>query len=64
MESENPISVFVQDIDGEENGLFQSERLEAAFSQAEHTGKAKSWYNGEYTITMNVELTEVETEGQ
>jgi len=56
------IPVFVEDIDGEENGLFQSEYLEVDFSQAEHGGKSKSWYGGEYTITVKVEMTEIENQ--
>jgi putative lipoprotein (rSAM/lipoprotein system) len=59
-----PTLVFVDDIDGEENGLFESVQLEADFSKATQTGKPKGWYEGEYTFTMDVELTEVETEEQ
>jgi putative lipoprotein (rSAM/lipoprotein system) len=58
------IPVFVQDIDGEENGLFQSEIIEVDFSKAVQSGKPGHWYGGEYTVTMNVELTEVEPEDQ
>ena len=55
-------SVFVEDIDGEENGLFQSEQTQVDFTKAEHTKKGDRWYSGEYTVTMNVELTEMENE--
>ena len=48
--------VFVEDVDGEENGLFQSETLQVDFSKAEHSGKSKHWYKGEYTVAVNVEL--------
>ena len=59
----NPIiPVYVEDIDGEKNGSFQTEYLEVDFSNAEHSGKSKSWYKGEYTVTVNVELTEIGTE--
>ena len=44
----------------DDNGLFQSEYLEIDFSKAEHSGKSKGWYDGEYTVTVNVELTEIE----
>ena len=56
------IPVYVEDIDGEQNGLFQSESLELDFSKAEHSGKSKSWYGGEYTVTVNVKLTEIENQ--
>jgi len=54
------LPVYVEDIDGEKNGLFQSEILQVDFSKAEHSGKPKGWYGGEYTVTVNVELTEIE----
>jgi len=54
------IPVFVEDIDGEANGLFQPEYLTIDFSKAEQSGKRKSWYEGEFTVTVNVGLTEVE----
>ena len=53
-------NVYVEDIDGEENGLFQSENLEVDFSKAVHSGKPKGWYQGEYTLTFDIELTEIE----
>ena len=56
------LPVYVEDIDGEKNGLFQSESLQVDFSNAEHSGKSKSWYQGEYTVNMNIELTEIENE--
>ena len=56
---EPTIPVFIDDIDGEENGWFQSEMLEVDFSKAERTGKPNNWYEGEYTVTLNVELTEI-----
>ena len=56
------LRVSVEDIDGEENGLFQSEYLQVDFSKAEHSGKPKSLYNGEYTVNINVELTEIKNQ--
>ena len=53
------LPVFVEDIDGEENGLFQSETLQVDFSKAEHSGKSEHWYGGEYTVAVNVELSEI-----
>ena len=54
--------VFVQDIDGEKNGLFQSDTLHVDFSKAEHSGKQKDWYYGEFTVTLNVELNKIDPE--
>jgi len=56
------LPVSVEDIDGEENGLFQSEYLQVDFSKAERSGKPKSWYEGEYTVNLNVELTEIDNQ--
>jgi len=56
------LSVYVDDIDGEKNGLFQQKHIEVDFSKAEHSGKSKSWYNGEYTVNLNVELTEIKNQ--
>ena len=53
------VTVFVEDIDGEKNGLFQSDYLKVDFSKAEHSGKQKNWYEGEYTVNVKVELTEI-----
>ena len=53
------LPVYVEDIDGEKNGLFQSETIQVDFKSAEKTGKPKGWYDGEYTVTLNVEMTEI-----
>ena len=59
----NPIlPVYVEDTDGEKNGSFQTEYLQVDFRDAEQTKKSKSWYNGEYTVTVNVELTEIKNQ--
>jgi len=55
-----PSSFFVEDIDGEKNGLFLPEKIEVDFSEAVHSGKVKNWYSGKYTLTQKVELTQVE----
>ena len=63
VENGNPIlNVSVEDIDGVDNGLFQSEYIQVDFSDAEHSGKSKSWYSGEYSLNVNVELTGIEDE--
>ena len=47
------LPVFVSDVDGEENGLFQSEFFQVDFSNAQRS-------RNEYTVNMDVELTEIE----
>lgn len=54
----NPVPVYVTDIDGEENGSFASESLMVDFKNVKVGGKPKSWYEGEYTVTVKVELSE------
>jgi len=56
------LSVVIDDIDGEENGLFQPEIVQVDFKDAVRSGKSKRWYKGEYTVNMNIELTEIENE--
>ena len=56
------IPVYVEDVDGEENGLFQMEYLQVDFSKADQSGKPKNWYEGEYTVTVKVDLTEIENQ--
>ena len=53
------IPVYVDDIDGEKNGSFQSDTLKVDFKNAKQTKKSKSWYEGEFTVSVNVELNEV-----
>ena len=52
------IPVYVSDIDGQENGLYSDTILNVDFKNAVHTGKQKGWYDGEFTTTVNIELTE------
>ena len=56
------IPVYVEDIDGEQNGLYKADTLQVDFSKAERTKKASHWYEGEYTITENVQLTEIKNQ--
>ena len=56
--------LFVDDIDGEQNGLYNSEELTVNLDDAVQTGKGDGWYKGEYTITKDVELTEAGSEPQ
>ena len=57
-----PKHIYGEDIDGEKNGSLQSKQLQIDFKDAVHSGKSKNWYDGEYTVTVNVELTEIEKE--
>jgi len=52
------IPVYISDIDGQENGLYSDTILNVDFKNAIHTGKQKDWYDGEFTTTVNIELTE------
>ena len=56
------LPVYVEDIDEEENGLFQSKMVEADFEKSVHSGKPGTWYEGEYTVTKTIKLTEIENE--
>jgi putative lipoprotein (rSAM/lipoprotein system) len=56
------VPLYVEDIDGEKNGLFQSEQIMVDFSEVKLSGKPKSWYQGEYAVSLNVELTESKTD--
>jgi len=47
IENKRTLPVFVEDIDGEENGWYQPEYLQVEFSKGIHT------------VTVNVELTEI-----
>ena len=62
--SNQTVPVFIDDIDGELNGLFKSDTLYVDFSKAEQTKKSHRWYEGEYTVTVKVELKEVENESE
>lgn len=59
---EMDLTLYVDDIDGEENGAYASESLDIDFSGAEHIGGSGHWDHGDFTVTQNVELTEVETQ--
>ncbi|MDR2468914.1 MAG: radical SAM-associated putative lipoprotein [Tannerella sp.] len=60
--SNEAVPVYVEDIDGTENGLYAPETLTVDFKNAERTGKSKGWYEGEYTVTVLVELEELTSE--
>ena len=53
------VPVYIEDIDGQENGVFQSKMVAVDFSNAVHSGKPGTWYSGEYTVTTTIQLAEV-----
>jgi putative lipoprotein (rSAM/lipoprotein system) len=55
-------TVFVDDIDGEQNGLYQSDTLQADFYYAKQTKKSNGWYKGEFTVTEDVQLDEIKNQ--
>ena len=54
------LPVYIEDIDGEENGSFQSKKVEVDFSNAVQSGITGNWYGGEFTVTTNIQLAEIE----
>jgi putative lipoprotein (rSAM/lipoprotein system) len=62
-ENNNPIiPVYVEDIDGEQNGSYQADTLQVNFGNAIRSGKPKDWYKGEFTVTENVKLDEIKNQ--
>jgi putative lipoprotein (rSAM/lipoprotein system) len=54
-------SIAIQDIDGIENGgFFNWEVMGVDFSTAQQTKPTNQWYQGEFTITKDIELTKDE----
>jgi putative lipoprotein (rSAM/lipoprotein system) len=54
-----PLSVQISDIDGAENGVYTTDTtIVVDFKDAVRTKKEKSWFDGEYTKTVNIELPE------
>ncbi|MDR2138210.1 MAG: radical SAM-associated putative lipoprotein [Tannerella sp.] len=58
----NPVPVYVEDTDGEANGLFEPDSLTVDFRDAGRSGERDGWYDGEYTVDVKVELTEKQTD--
>jgi putative lipoprotein (rSAM/lipoprotein system) len=52
------IPVFVNDIDGKVNGLYSDTILTVNVTRAAHSGKQQGWYGGEYTVNVDIALTE------
>lgn len=56
------IPIVVSDIDGAENGLYQSDTIYTDYKGAIKTEEGKGWYNGEFTKTIQIELEERKTD--
>ncbi|MCL2738324.1 MAG: radical SAM-associated putative lipoprotein [Bacteroidales bacterium] len=56
MDNIRVVPVYVQDIDGELNGLYESTVTLIDFRKGKQTKKSKGWYEGEYTVNLNIEL--------
>ncbi|GHT60015.1 hypothetical protein AGMMS50239_08020 [Bacteroidia bacterium] len=52
------IPVFVNDIDGKVNGLYSDTILTVNVTGTTHSGKQQGWYGGEYTVNVDIALTE------
>lgn len=52
------LPVYVNDIDGAENGLYRDTVLQVDFEDAEQKKKSKGWYKGEFVKTIKIELPE------
>jgi len=50
--------VYIEDIDREINGLYSDTIINVDFKNAVQTGKPGHWYNGEFTVTKDIQLTE------
>ncbi|HRZ96948.1 MAG TPA: radical SAM-associated putative lipoprotein [Paludibacter sp.] len=59
---EGDIPVYVEDIDGNENGLYRDTVINVNFEDATRSGKQKNWYDGKLTLNADIELTK-KTEG-
>ena len=54
-QNENKMTIYAEDIDGAENGLFKPERVEVSFIGCEYK-------NNKYTVTTTIKLTEIEVD--
>ena len=58
--SDKIVPVYVEDIDGEENGSFGAKMVDVDFTDAVHSGNPGNWYSGMYTVTTTIQLAEVQ----
>lgn len=52
----NLLPVYIEDIDGDENGSYRDTTLVVDFENATQSGKKKGWYDGERIVELTVEL--------
>lgn len=50
------LTVYVQDIDGSENGLYNDTTLNIDMNNAIKSGKTSNWYDGKYTLEQDIKL--------
>lgn len=50
------LPVYVQDVDGTENGLYKDTLIYVGFKDAVKSGKTSSWYDGKYSVEKNIDL--------
>lgn len=48
--------IHIEDIDGEENGVYQEFDTTVTYIDSQFTGGSGSWYKGEVTQELNIEL--------
>jgi len=53
---DDKLTVFVQDIDGSDNGLYNDTTFVVDFKDIKATGKITGWNQGEYTKEVKIEL--------
>jgi putative lipoprotein (rSAM/lipoprotein system) len=49
-------NLYITDIDGEKNGLYKDTIVVVNFDEAEKTKKTNGWYEGEFSVSKNIEL--------
>lgn len=50
------ITVYVQDVDGSENGLYNDTTINLDIENAAISGKKRDWYDGKFTFEKNIQL--------
>lgn len=55
------LELKIEDIDGVENGEYQTKEIKELFENSDYTEGDGSWYEGKTTRTVNIKLTEETT---
>lgn len=50
-------TVYIQDIDGVDNGAFNDTTIQVDYNKVKKTGKSSDWYEGEYNVDLTIQLT-------